>query len=409
MGHGRYVRAALVAGVIAFAAMAERGAIAFAQEAAPVVKAKKSRAAKAGPAAPGADAGAPVAKDPVAATRNYESGVAAYQAGKFTEAVQNLTAAIQGGVPGALMAKALYYRGAAFQKQKMPGQAISDLTSALWLKGGLTDTERTAAIGYRAAAYRDAGLDEAAAGPVPEASEQSASSVAPKPVTTGSTTVVPAPPAGIGGLFGNLFGASTAPKPAATPAAMAPAQVAAPATEGWLGDLFGGGSAPQPPVAAVAPAPAQVATGLTATGLAATGLAETGSVPHSGRIEPASGSDEPLPWANRPVTDGGGSDSAAVEPGAAPMAAAGPKTSAKGKYRIQVAAVTSRDEASAVIASLQSKGGVLAATVATVEESRFGGNTFYKVQLGPYARAADTKVLCETLKANGLDCLVMGK
>ena len=37
------------------------------------------------------------------------------------------------------MAKALLYRGIAYRQQKLPAQAIADLTSALWLKGGLSD------------------------------------------------------------------------------------------------------------------------------------------------------------------------------------------------------------------------------------------------------------------------------
>src|SRR5205085_1102125 len=39
-------------------------------------------------------------------------------------------------------------------------QAISDLTSALWLKGGLAVTERVDATKQRSAAYRDAGVTE---------------------------------------------------------------------------------------------------------------------------------------------------------------------------------------------------------------------------------------------------------
>ena len=391
MGNGGYRRAALSAAMIACAGVVMLGAIsdARAQDAAPApaVKAKKAKAAKAGPAAPGADAAAPVAKDPAAAGRNYETGVAAYQAGKYAAAVASITAAIEGGLASNLMAKALYYRGAAFQQQKMPGQAISDLTSALWLRGGLDEAERVKAAGFRSAAYRDAGLEE----PAVSASERSASNVVSAPVTTGSTssgqsttTVVPAPAGG--GFFGDLFSGGSAAKPAV--AAAPPSASASAGLFGGLPDLFGG----TPPAKAAPPI-------------------ETGSPPQAAqqtaRIEPANGPDEELPWAKKPVTETAAA--VPVEPAGVSAAPAPVKAAGKGKYRIQVAAVPSRDEASAVIANLQSKGGVLAAMPATVDEAKFGASTFYRVRLGPYASAADTKAPCEALKANGLDCLVTAK
>ena len=58
------------------------------------------------------------------------------------------------------MAKALLYRGMAYRQQQKPAQAISDITSALWLKGGLSPTDRTSALQQRAAAYQEAGLTE---------------------------------------------------------------------------------------------------------------------------------------------------------------------------------------------------------------------------------------------------------
>ncbi len=56
------------------------------------------------------------------------------------------------------MAKALYYRGTAYRKQGKPAQAISDLTTAAWLKGGLSDSDRAQAMEQRQLAYSEAGL-----------------------------------------------------------------------------------------------------------------------------------------------------------------------------------------------------------------------------------------------------------
>ena len=54
----------------------------------------------------------------------------------------------------------LYLRGIAYRQQSKPALAISDLTSALWLKGGLGETDRADALKQRSAAYADAGLTE---------------------------------------------------------------------------------------------------------------------------------------------------------------------------------------------------------------------------------------------------------
>jgi tetratricopeptide (TPR) repeat protein len=207
-------------------------AAASAQDAGPVpapkaasAKAKKPKAATGA----AADAATPAAvKDPAAALAAYNSGVTSYQAGKFDPAIQAFNGAIQGGgLPSGTLAKALYYRGAAFQQQGKPGQAISDLTSALWLKGGLDDTERAAASKFRSAAYRDAGLTDdgqtATAGRINEAAvnarvtETSSLGVSTGSIPSATSVAVPqlnavpneqavtAPSTGLGGI-GNLFG-----------------------------------------------------------------------------------------------------------------------------------------------------------------------------------------------------------
>ena len=111
-----------------------------------------SAAAAKGKAKPAAAAAAPEdeaaqKQKSAAATHNaYEAGVKSYQSGKFEPAVQSFTAALRGGgLPATDMAHALYYRGLAYKKQSKPGLAISDLTSALWLKNGLSDSERASA------------------------------------------------------------------------------------------------------------------------------------------------------------------------------------------------------------------------------------------------------------------------
>ena len=339
---------------------------ALAQDAAPPAPATrtKSKAQKPGPAQ---DAAAPAVKDPAAAMAAYSSGVKAYQAGKFDAAVASMNAAVQGGgLPSNLLAKALYYRGAAFQQQGKPGQAISDLTSALWLKGGLDEAERAEATKYRASAYRDAGLGES--GQAPAGSSAGAADAgglntgsigpAPGPQLSAFPPEGPTEPAsglGIGNLFGNLFGGSK------------PGQVAA---------------APAQPPAVAPPAP-----------------------PAPAGAQAAGGEPEVLPWAKSSAAT---SAPAPAKPAGKPVALAASKKA--GAYRIQVAAVKSRDEASAIISKVQALGGAVAAAGTTVDEATFGSmGTFYRVRLGPFANAAATKAPCSALKASGLDCLVTAK
>ena len=96
----------------------------------------------------------------------FDGGIKAYGAGKFEEAQRAFDAAIRGGLPSAQMPRLLYYRGLTFRKLGKPGYAVSDLTSALWLKGGLSEAERADAIKTRALAYNESGVSDVP--PVPQ-------------------------------------------------------------------------------------------------------------------------------------------------------------------------------------------------------------------------------------------------
>src|SRR5688572_15722110 len=86
-----------------------------------------------------------------AARQAYDAGLKAFANGKYQPAIDQLSSAVKaGGLSSAEMAKALYTRGLAYKKQNKPGLAISDLTSALWLKNGLSGNDRQAATAERA-------------------------------------------------------------------------------------------------------------------------------------------------------------------------------------------------------------------------------------------------------------------
>src|SRR5215468_7702214 len=85
------------------------------------------------------------------------SGAASYAAGKFDATVRQMTNVLQGDkVSPTDAAKALYFRGLAYQKLGQHTRAIADLGAAMWL--GLSSSERTVALVNRSLAYQASGL-----------------------------------------------------------------------------------------------------------------------------------------------------------------------------------------------------------------------------------------------------------
>jgi len=186
-------------------------------------KAKPAEAQPAGEEEKGAANDAPKKKSsPAEAEAAVHAAVALLEAGKTELAAQSLSRTLAAGrLPPAIMARALLYRGIAYRQQKKPAQAIADLTSALWLKGGLTEADRASALKQRAAAYQEAGLTESG--------EAIASGKAAGGESSGSGW----------NFFGNLF-AGPSPPASAPPTAVPTPPPAAPAPP-----------APPPPAPAV--------------------------------------------------------------------------------------------------------------------------------------------------------------
>ena len=202
--------------------------IARAQEAAspsaPQAKAKRTANA---PAA---------AKQPETVQAAIETAGQLLDAGKTDQAVEKLTTAIaSSNLPTPLMARALYLRGKAYRQQAKPALAISDLTSALWLKNGLNPADRTEATLQRAGAYSEAGLTEHGQA---LASSSAAASRAPVPAFTTTSRAVRS------GVVGSAPDAAPAPVPALV-TALVPGPVPA---------------GPKPQRAQVSPATATIAT-----------------------------------------------------------------------------------------------------------------------------------------------------
>ncbi|MGE0856753.1 MAG: SPOR domain-containing protein, partial [Hyphomicrobiaceae bacterium] len=296
-----------------------------------------------------------------------------------------------GGLTSNEMARALYFRGLSHRKQGRPAQAISDLTGAIWLADGLDEKDRGAAVAARALAYKDAGL------PDPGAPQTAAATAVPAPVPA-------APPAS----HSSAKRAEPAPaadgswQTSATPRAATVAQAEEPAAAapssgggiaGFFSNLFGGGESSPP----AAPSPGNVTTSSTGTppnSAVSSWSTETAAT----RAAPAA-----APAVKRTRT------AAIADSPPPPAPAVAAKPALTGKYKLQVAVVRSRAEADRVLGELTAKHAAkLGARHAVVEEAVFGNmGTFFRVNVGPFATAAESGKVCDALRPGGYDCLVV--
>ncbi|MFA5900692.1 MAG: SPOR domain-containing protein [Hyphomicrobium sp.] len=298
----------------------------------------------------------------------FDGGIKAYGVGKYDEAQRAFEAAIRAGMPSNQMPRVLYYRGLTFRKLGKPGFAVSDLTSALWLKGGLSEQERADAIKNRALAYNESGISDVP--PVPQ------------------SAYAEAPPLPGHGTSATQSAAAGSPNTAAAPAAPTSSSSSG-GISGFFSNLFGGGSsteseAPSSTAAIAAPV-AESSWGATTEVIpnAAPGQhrpAEIGS-PFVTQVASVAA---PAPAAQEPITGGSG-------------------------IRLQVAAVRSRSEADALAGLLVGRHGPeLGGRRPEVDEAVIGSmGTFYRVRLGPYASEKEPRQLCNALQSDGFDCLVV--
>jgi cell division septation protein DedD len=305
-------------------------------------------------------------QDPAEAQRAVENAAKLLQTGKTDQAEQVLSATLAaGGLPPAIMARALYVRGTAYREQKKPAQAISDLTSALWLKGGLSAEDRADALKQRTAAYADAGLTETGA-------------------LASSPSGEPARPSA-----GKSWGTVT------TPTGDGSSKTAQSSEQGgnWFKNWFGPWSGPGGQTSA--PAPAATAPAATASiDKADTGPARPSQNAHAPRISAA--------WSSKTE----------VRPAEAPTrtAASAPEPpKADGKYRVQLATVRTQREAQALAAKAKQALGLLAQDP-EIDQAVLGNmGSFYRVRVGPFGTIQEAQAVCAKVKGSGFDCLAVSQ
>jgi cell division septation protein DedD len=376
-----------------------------------------------------------------AARKAYDAGLKEYAAGRHQNAIGQLTIAVKAGVLSASeMAKALYTRGLAYKRDNKPGLAISDLTSAIWLKNGLSPSDQKSAIAERSEAYRMAGLEDTGSTPDQRA-------IAARPAASGTATgskvvanPAPGPNAGSAGLSaaaiaeaaggqgsgGTGSGDGTSATISRQDANSEAAQDAARARANAAGDgsslqavaspsVLGSDSNSAPPSGGssfgqtVSAIPGNV-TGFFSNMFGGGSTSSAAPPPASESVTTAStaaAAPETSSWSNATIVAHGGTAkptkvALAAETQSKPVAT-------KGKYKIHIAALRSRAEAEALAQNLVAQhGSDLSNHVPTVDEAVIGSmGTFYRVRIGGYASQEEPRGLCNKLRSSGLDCLVV--
>jgi len=164
---------------------------------------------------------------------------------------------------------------------------------------------------------------------------------------------------------------------------------------------------------AAKPAATQTTTSTATTSKPATSTGSTSTTATTTTTKPAASTSGTASATTKPA----GSDTATKTPttqvasAKAPDAATGSSTAAAPGVRIQLASLPSEELAWKAWKDLNGKYSTqLTGLTAIVQPADLGTKgTFYRVQTGPFDTVAKAQERCTTMKAAGLDCLVVGK
>ena len=378
-----------------------------------------------------------------------KSGAASLAAGKYSDAVRQLSATINSdNASQGDAAKALYLRGIAYRKMGEPARAAADLGAAIWL--GLPEPDRVKALVNRGLAFRAAGLSKEGEAELASARKIGGSREVDQLIADGggapegaaavaafSTEVRPEGQASASTQtrrswfpsFGRSdSNAAPAPQPETPPTRTAstspqwstttskPAEAAAPGA--WSTSVAGaeepssssgGGNrltrwfgsrsdsspsaAPQPaPPAETAAAPPQQPSKPPSAAPAASASSSWSTTTEDASGE-AGGGETKRSWRLFGRT-------AEAEP-TAPAAA---QPAASGGFQLQLANSRSEDEAKALWKKVSQSQG-LAGVSPAIEKIDIGNfGTFYSLKIGPFPDKAQSVKVCNALKRSGIDC-----
>jgi hypothetical protein len=349
--------------------------------------------------------GGPAAAQESAATSALKNGTASYAAGKYENAVRQLTAAINADALGPdNAAKALYLRGMAYRKMNEPSRAIADLGAAMWL--GLPASDALSAKVNRALSFRATGLSAEADAEIASARKASSSSqvdallaenggaadASMAAFTTEVRVESPAPAPASPPTRTADASAQWTTSVASTPAPLPPApeKPAPPPTAGW--DTAVATSEGTPPTSSGGNRLTRWWGSLRSRDAAA----PAPSPGESGAPPPQAASAN---WATETKT-------AAATPAAEPSAA--PPPAAASGYLLQLTASRSEEEARQLWQQVSGQHKEFAGRQPLIEKTDIGNlGTFYRLQIGPFPDKGESLKLCNALKQSGVDCFLV--
>jgi tetratricopeptide (TPR) repeat protein len=302
------------------------------------------------------------------------AGASAFSAGKYDTAVKQLSAALRSeSIKPSTAAKALYFRGIAYQKIGQPSRAIADLGAALWL--GLSSSERVQALVNRSLAYRAAGLKREADAELSLARKEDKNREVDQLLADGG--------GGGGGGTAAIAAFSTEVQEEETGR-----RTTVPSTR-----------PPNAEVASSAPAEAPSSGGNRVSRW-------WGSITGSGR-EPESAPPPSEPPAKPPAISSDWSTKTEAAPETR-VAAASPTVPVGGGYLLQLSPTRSETEAKALWKQVAKSNRQLASLKPRIEKTDMGNlGTFYRLQIGPFPDKAESLKVCNALKRGGVDCFLV--
>ena len=331
-------------------------------------------------------------------------GAATFAAGKYDSTVRLMTGVLQGdNVSPADAAKALYFRGLAYQKLGQHTRAIADLGAAMWL--GLSSSERTVALVNRSLAYQAAGLKTQAEAELASARKTGSSGEVDKLLAsnggTGADAGSIAPFATEvrteSGRTSTVASASQdAPLPpppaprnseAANPGSWTTTQGEAPASLLLRAAIVSpaGGDRSGAPRANPSPHPRRPRARRAHRGQPLPRCRQPGPRRPKPRRAPPPGTRVATASPTAPVPSGGG-----------------------GNYLLQLSPTRSEAEASALWKTVIKQNQQLASLQPRIEKTDMGNlGTFYRLQIGPFPDKAESLKLCNALKRSGVDCFLV--
>ncbi|MEZ5816753.1 MAG: SPOR domain-containing protein [Hyphomicrobiaceae bacterium] len=330
-------------------------------------------------------------------------------------------------------ARALAIRGEAYLRQNRPAEAIADLESALWLKGGLAGHEREVASAARSKAMQQGGL--AAAAPVVRQSAPPAApavTAPPQPMRTAVAAPIQKPSTPAPAWSSAVKSAPLAPARAERVGddAITTGAVRAPRSEVASLPSARPGEQAWSAAARPAPAPPQAAAEAKSAGSGIGGFfsslfggSQSGSSEATPTTTAAVSSSEAAP--RRPATSSSEpqriSSAPAIRPAAAatapvrtaammaPVKPAPPAISTDGMYKLQLAAVRTKAEAQEMADRVRTEEAALVGsrTFEIVEDVYGNMGRFYRVRIGAFPEPTQALSVCAALRDRRMDCMVL--